>query len=191
MWQKLSRCYPSQLELVSLFLLILAFYVALSNYPLLPDTIPTHFDAQGNPDDWSNKRAIFSLPIVSAVISILLTAFNVLLAIVDNPKRFINLPKRRKEALTRAQAETLRIFVNRCLYVLKILMLCLFTYLTWQTVEIALGKASTLGIPFWLFIGALLVFAGAASHNWWKFDLAISYTLLPSQSILLSNQYFL
>jgi uncharacterized membrane protein len=176
MWQKLSRCYPSQLELVSLFLLILAFYVALSNYPLLPDTIPTHFDAQGNPDDWSNKRAIFSLPIVSAVISILLTAFNVLLAIVDNPKRFINLPKRRKEALTRAQAETLRIFVNRCLYVLKILMLCLFTYLTWQTVEIALGKASTLGIPFWLFIGALLVFAG---YMVWK---SLRLNKMPSNS---------
>jgi len=31
----------------------------------------------------------------------------------------------------------------------------------------------------------------AASHNWWKFDLAIFYTLLPSQSILLSNQCFL
>jgi len=30
----------------------------------------------------------------------------------------------------------------------------------------------------------------ATSHNWWKFDLAISYTLLPSQSIPLSNQYF-
>ena len=33
--------------------------------------------------------------------------------------------------------------------------------------------------------------APAASHNWWKFDLAISYTLLPSKSILLSNQCFL
>ena len=31
----------------------------------------------------------------------------------------------------------------------------------------------------------------AASHNWWKFDLTISYTLLPSQSIPLSNQCFL
>jgi len=30
----------------------------------------------------------------------------------------------------------------------------------------------------------------ATSHNWWKFDLTISYTLLPSQSIPLSNQYF-
>jgi len=31
----------------------------------------------------------------------------------------------------------------------------------------------------------------AASHNWWKFNLAISYTLLSSKSIPLSNQYFL
>jgi len=31
----------------------------------------------------------------------------------------------------------------------------------------------------------------AASHNWWKFNLAISYTLLSSQSIPLSNQCFL
>ena len=33
--------------------------------------------------------------------------------------------------------------------------------------------------------------AEAASHNWWKFDLAISYSLLSSKSILLSNQCFL
>ena len=31
----------------------------------------------------------------------------------------------------------------------------------------------------------------AASHNWWKFDLAIYYPCVPSQSILLSNQCFL
>jgi uncharacterized membrane protein len=165
MWQKLSRCYPPQLELVSLFLLILAFYIALSNFSLLPDTIPTHFDAQGNPNDWSSKRAIFLSPIISAVIFILLTTISVLLAIVDNPKRFINLPKRRKEALTKAQTDTLRIFVNRCLFILKILLLCLFTCLTWQTVEIALGEADRLGIPFWLFIGAILVLAG---YMTWK-----------------------
>jgi hypothetical protein len=99
------------------------------------------------------------------VIFILLTAFSVLLAIVDNPKRFINLPKKRKEALTEAQAETLRIFINRCLFVLKTLVLCLFTYLTWQTVEIALGKTSGLGILFWLLVGALLVLA---AYMVWK-----------------------
>ncbi len=31
----------------------------------------------------------------------------------------------------------------------------------------------------------------AASHNWWKFDLAISYAPVSSKSILLGNQRFL
>lgn len=39
--------------------------------------------------------------------------------------------------------------------------------------------------------GWVYVTKKAASHNWWKFDLAISYPYVPSQSILLSNQCFL
>jgi uncharacterized membrane protein len=157
-------------------LLILALCIALSNYSLLADTIPTHFDAQGNPDGWSNKGTIFIGPVISAVIFILLTAFNVLLAVVDNPRRFINLPKKRKEALTKAQTETLRIFINRCLFILKALILCLFTYLTWQTVQIALAKASSLGILFWFLIGALLVLAG---YMVWK---SLRLSKMPSES---------
>jgi hypothetical protein len=103
---------------------------------------------------------IFVGPIVAATIFILLTAFNVIPAAVDNRRRFINLPTEGREALTEAQAETLHTFINRCLLTLKILILCPFTHLTWHTVEIALGKASTLRILFWFLIGALLVLAG-------------------------------
>lgn len=176
MWQKLARCYPPELELLPLLLLILAFYIALSNYSVLPDIIPTHFDAAGNPDDWGSKKLIFLSPAISAVIFILITASSVILAIVDNPKRFINLPQKRKETLTKAQAETLRIFMNRCLFVLKTLMLGLFAYLTWQTVEIALGKADSLGLLFWLLIGALFVLAG---YMVWK---SFSLTRVSSDS---------
>jgi hypothetical protein len=47
------------------------------------------------------------------------------------------------------------------------------------------------GIVNWKDVVEYILAGAAASHNWWKFDLAISYTLLPSQSILLSNQCFL
>jgi uncharacterized membrane protein len=176
MLQKLARCYPLQLELIPLLLLILAFYIALSNYSLLPDTIPIHFDAQGNPDGWCSKGMIFVGPIASAVIFILLTAFNVILAVADNPKRFINLPKKRKDALTETQAETLAIFINRCLFVLKTLILCLFTYLTWQTTQIALDKASNLGILFKLLIGIILALVG---YMVWK---SLRLNKMPSDS---------
>ena len=153
MWEKMRRCYPPQLELVSLFLVVLAFYIALSNYSALPDTIPTHFDANGNPDDWGGKGTIILLPIINAVSFLFLTLFCFWFAIVDDPRRFINLPSGRKatEALTEVQAENLRVFVNRSLFILKILTLGLLTYLTWQMVEVALGKASDIGLFLWLF----------------------------------------
>ncbi len=47
------------------------------------------------------------------------------------------------------------------------------------------------GINLQNYIFALEELEKAVSPNWWKFDLAISYTLLPSQSTRLSNQYFL
>jgi hypothetical protein len=89
-----------------------------------------------------------------------LTIFNFWFAIVDNPRCFINLHKKRIETLTEAQTETLRVFLNRYFFVLKILILGLLIYLTWQTVDIALGRASNLRPFFWLFIGALLVLSG-------------------------------
>jgi len=165
MWQKLTKCYPLQLELIPLVLLILAFYIVLSNYSLLPDSIPFHFDAQGNPDDWNSKEMIFLLPSIAAVVFVLLTSFNVWFACTNDPRRLINLPEKRKEALTETQAELLRLFIGRCLFILKILILGLLTYLTWQTVEIAMDNASRLGSPFWLLTAALVIFV---AYMVWK-----------------------
>ena len=69
------------------------------------------------------------------------------------------------EALTREQTENLRVFVNRSLFILEIISLGLFTYLAWQTVEVALGRASDIGLFIWLFVGAILVVVG---YTVWK-----------------------
>jgi len=161
MWQKLSKCYPPRLELISLLLLALTFYVALSNYAALPESIPTHFNAQGIPDDWGNKGAIFLFPTLAALLIFLpMTFLNIWLAIVDDPKRLISLPKKRMEALTEAQAEGLRIFMNRSLFLLKVLILGLMGYCTWNIVEVALGRASGLGAGFFLLISAIIILSG-------------------------------
>jgi len=92
------------------------------------------------------------------VVFVLLTSFNVWFACTNDPRRLINLPEKRKEALTEAQTEMLRLFIGRCLFILKILILGLLTYLTWQTVEIAMDNASRLGSLFWLLTAALVIF---------------------------------
>jgi uncharacterized membrane protein len=156
MWQKLSKSYPLHLELIPLFLLLITFYLAWTNYASLPDTIPTHFNAQGLPDEWAGKKSIFALPGFGAFMYLSLTSFNIWLALTKNPRRYINLPKKRLENLTNAQAEKLLIFLNRCLFVMKLFLEGLALYLVYATIEVARGRATGLGFPFYLILAAII-----------------------------------
>lgn len=160
MWQKLSKCYPPQLELIPLLLVVLTFYVALSNYSALPDTIPIHFNIQGIPDDWVSKNTIFLFPGLTAFIYILFTFLNIWFAIVKDPKSLISLPAKRKAALNDAQSEKLRGVLNRYLFIMKVLAEGLTAYILYIAIEIALERASNLGAPFALLILAVLAIAG-------------------------------
>ena len=160
MWKKLARCYPPQLELLALALLVLALYLALSAYPTLPDTIPMHFDSAGIPDGWGSKNTVFIFPALSAFMYALFTFTNFWFAVTQDPRKLMSLPPRWKAALTDKQTEELRIFLNRCLFALKVLIQGLAAYGTYIAVEIALGRASRLGTPWFFFTAATLVLAG-------------------------------
>ena len=160
MWQKLSRCYPPRLELIPLVLLALAIYLTLSNYATLPDTIPTHFNEQGIADDWGSKTTIFFILGLNAFIYILFTTLNICFAVVRDPRSLINLPEKWKAALSDTQVEKLRRVLNRYLFLLKIVMQGLFTYIIYITIEMAWERADSLGSLFFLFILAILAVAG-------------------------------
>jgi len=160
MWQKLGRCYPPQLELIPLFLLVLTLYLALSNYAALPDSIPTHFNAQGIADDWGSKDTILIILGLNAFIYVLLTAINIGFAVVRDPRVLINLPARWKARLSDTQIEQLRVILNRCLLLLKILMQGLLGYIVYITIEIALGRAASLGAAFFLLMLGIAAVVG-------------------------------
>jgi len=155
MLRKLGRSYPPQFELLPLFLLFAGVYLAATYYPLLPSRIPTHFDFWGVPDGWGGKDSIFALPVINAVVYVIITVISVLLATVKDPRKLINLPQKRKAALTDAQVERLRVFLNQCLFALKVLIQGMMVYLIYITIEIATGRAGGLEQYWFLFIIAI------------------------------------
>ena len=157
MWQKLSKHYPVHLESIPLLLLATAFYLVATSYVLLPDNIPTHFDALGTPDEWGSRSAIFIFPGISAFLYVILTFLNVLLALAKDPRRYINLPRKRLENLTPVRAEKLAVILNRSLFGLKIFILGLTLYSVYITIEVALGRAAGLGAPFFVLLAGVLV----------------------------------
>jgi uncharacterized membrane protein len=60
------------LELVTIAFIIIMFGTAFYVYPLLPEKIPTHWDAAGNANGFSGRAGVFTVPIIYVVLSILL-----------------------------------------------------------------------------------------------------------------------
>ncbi len=158
MWQKLSRCYPPILELVPIFLLVLAIVIAFSNYSALPERIPIDFNSQGIAEDWANKNMIFLYPGLGVFIYVLFTTLNVWFAVTKNPKSLINMPKKWKDSLSDSQTEELRVILNRYLFILKVVIQVLMLYLLYASIEVALERMSHIGgTVFTLITLAILV----------------------------------
>jgi uncharacterized membrane protein len=172
LWQRLGRCYPLQIELVPLLLLGMAIYLVLSNYSTLPDTIPSHFNAQGVADDWGSKKTILFFPAFSVPLYVFLTVFNAWISLVKDPKSLVNLPDRAKAAMSEAKAEELRVLIGRCLFLIKTLTVGLMTYSVYATIQVARGEARSLGIAFFLILGSIV--ATAAFMVWRSLNLALS-----------------
>jgi len=56
------------LEIIGWITLALQWIMTILNYSNLPDTIPIHFNASGQADDFGSKGYILTLPIIGTVI---------------------------------------------------------------------------------------------------------------------------
>lgn len=55
------------LKLATLAVIVFAWTYSFIYYPLLPDTIATHFDFSGKPNDFGSKNTIWILPGISTI----------------------------------------------------------------------------------------------------------------------------
>ena len=58
------------LELLSITVLLLLFGYTIFEYTSLPETIPTHFNAKGEADDFGNKLTLWLIPAIALVLYI-------------------------------------------------------------------------------------------------------------------------
>lgn len=135
---KLSYTAPEILLQVGGVLLLLAIIaLTVSSMGALPTRIPTHFGFDGSPDGWGGKDSLLLLPILSAVFYAGLTAL----------ERFpwvYNYPVEITEENASGQYRVGRLLVEW----MKLVVLAIYCYLQWQTVEGAKGLSHGLGTWF-------------------------------------------
>ncbi|MBF0693499.1 MAG: DUF1648 domain-containing protein [Flavobacterium sp.] len=134
------------LETIGILLLICYGVGVALSYPLLPDTIPIHYNASGEIDGYGAKESIFGLLIVGILLYIGLSV------LTKYPHHF-NYPI----DITPQNAEKQYTAAIRMVRILKVSIVIIFALIECQTVLSAIGHENTFG-KFFMPLVILLMF---------------------------------
>lgn len=115
-----------------------------AHYAALPDTIPIHYNAVGEVDNFGNKKSLFLLPTIATVIVLIFGYLSKL------PHTFNYMVD-----ITQDNAQKQYTIASRMLRYLKLSISCVFFLIFFRTLQIVNGKAGALGkyfLPFTLAI---------------------------------------
>jgi len=125
------------IEIASITLLILMWSYCIIKFPELQDTIATHFNAAGAPDDYGSKHTVWIVPIIATVMYIGLFILNKYPHIHNY---MVNITE--ENALKNYR------FSTRLLRVVNFLCVLLMAYITYMIIESALGTKLKMGSWF-------------------------------------------
>jgi len=133
------------LEGLCLIILILLWTGIIAGFSKLPDEIPSHFNASGQADDYSNKTSIFNLPIVVTILYLGMTILN----------RYPHVYNY-SATLTMENAGRLYKSATRLIRILKLAVIVIFTGIVLLTCNSAITKGDGLGVWFLPVVLALM-----------------------------------
>lgn len=125
------------LELAGLLMLMGFSIYLLANYSVLPETIPTHFNAAGEADGFGNKSSIFMLLAIA-------TVFYIVLSVLNRYPHIYNYPIR----ITSENALRQYSHATRLIRWQKLGLILVFAAIGFQTIQISSGKADSLNYWF-------------------------------------------
>lgn len=117
-------------------LLLLLIYPAYY-YGQLPEYIPSHFNVSGDPDDFSSKGSIWFLVTIGAFSYVLFLVLGKFPYLYNYAKK-----------ITEQNAEGQYRIATKMMRLLNLIILLMFCYITFQTIQTALNQADGLGSGF-------------------------------------------
>nr|WP_255437712.1 DUF1648 domain-containing protein [Thalassobacillus sp. CUG 92003] len=138
--------------------MLLLFGTCMMVWAELPAEVPRHFNASGEPDAYASKGFIFFLP----AIGLFLTT---LMGLAMHFPSLINIPIKREER----NREEYILESQKLVAWLQVLLAAGFAYCHWQTILVAMGESSGLGLWYLpIFLGAIFCVLSFFLVRIWK-----------------------
>jgi uncharacterized membrane protein len=129
-------------SLVGLAVLCWLTWIALYGPNRLPDHVPTHFDAAGNPNAWGSPSGMLLMPVIATALYLLMTV------VARFPDAFHYPVRVSPGNIARLQTVTLSMVLW-----LKVELVCLFAVLQWTFIQSARtgdGHLFPMILPFFI-----------------------------------------
>ncbi len=138
--------FDKMVEGVGLLALLFLIGVPVVYYGDLPAAIPGHYGFSGVPDAFIDPATIWFLPALGLVLYIGMTALSRFPHILNYPIE-----------ITAENAGRVYRLASKMVRVIKTEIVCMFSYITYSTIQTALGKQSGLG-NYLIMIFVVLIF---------------------------------
>jgi uncharacterized membrane protein len=132
------------LEVASLLAVFAAVSIIATAWGSLPDRVPSHFGAAGNPDAFGAKGSVLAPAVLTVGLYLLFSVVQLI------PPRLYNYPVHISADNALAQYS----LVRTCLAAIKAGICTFLAFGTWLTIQVALGQRQGLGS--WFIPGVLL-----------------------------------
>ena len=143
------------MEIIGAIFLILMISWPLYFFQELPDTIPRHFNAAGEPDGFSQKNTLWTLPSIGL-------AMYVGMLILNRYPHSFNYPGE----ITEENAERQYRAATKLIRAINVLIAASFFYIGYSIIQTALNKQVGLGTAFLpVFLLLILVTIGTYMHQ--------------------------
>ncbi len=126
-----------RMEQAAVLCLVLLWGLTLFSFFTLPDIIPTHFNASGEPDDHGSKYILWILPVLGTLIYLGITKLNKYPHIFNYAVQ-----------ITEENAAEQYTIATRMLRFLKLVVLVIFSHIVLSTYFSAMGITNGLGAWF-------------------------------------------
>jgi uncharacterized membrane protein len=155
MLKRIEKYFPIWLNFLPqiIILAVLVYTIAFYNY--LPDKIPTHFNFSGQPDKYAELSYInvFLLPFLGLVLCIGMSLINVFLVMLpEDPAAVINISALQARKPRQEKMEKVRTLTARMLGLLNIIIAGTISYLSYASLQVALGIQEGLGRGMWILV---------------------------------------
>ncbi len=132
--------------LLTWVVVILSFVLVFQYFKTLPDTIPTHYGPTGEADGWGDKAALWSLPIISLVLVVMMQSLSFY-------PQHLNYPFTITELNVNFQYR----LASRFIRFLGLIIALIFGYILYHTIQVSLGTSDE-SLPQWSVIVMLFLF---------------------------------